>query len=113
MGANKLFWMPVRRSTVSGGGSALTGAVENEDSDLMLFELFLRNSRVNGVSSIVNYKRRSITLKWKAFALLPNQCTGYFRIDVLLWNYIIESCCDERRQSKAKNENGADPYIED
>ena len=55
------------------GGTALTCAVDNPDSDPKLVELILRTYRHSNASnfkSFVNNKRQSTTLKWKSLYYL-------------------------------------------
>ena len=52
------------------GGTVLTGALENEDSDpevvRLLLEKWKSSSDSKSFISLVNYQRKSTTLKWKS-----------------------------------------------
>ena len=108
------------------GGNALTGAVENEDSDpdvvRIILEKFKSSCSSGKFSSIVNYKRTSTTIKWKGIYLVARTLyrTGLTNTGVL------HSLASDSGTSalnlavirgdveivKILLENGADPYVE-
>ena len=77
MGANKLETVKVLLDAGAsldyrtfGGSSALTNAVSNEDSDPDVVRLVLKKVQsthsVEDLSSVVNYRRKPTTFKWKS-----------------------------------------------
>jgi ankyrin repeat protein len=77
MGANKLETVKVLLNAGArldyrtfGGGTILTGVVENEDSDPDVIRLILEKLKSSSDSktfiSLVNYQRKSTTFKWKS-----------------------------------------------
>ena len=133
MGANKLETVNVLLDAGAsldyrtfGGGSALTGAVENEDSDpnvvRTILEKFQKSCSPKEFSSIVNYKRRSITLKWKSIRFVAKSMyRSGFKISELMYSLAINSGITSLNLAVMRGdveivkillENGADPYIE-
>ncbi len=133
MGANKLDTVKMLLNTGTlldyrtfGGSSVLTNAVANEDSDPDVVRIVLEKlkSSCNSkeFSSIVNYKRKSTTLKWKgiyfvAKTLYPTDISKTGLIKYLA----VESGTTALNNAVTRGdveivqillENGADPYIE-
>ena len=109
-----------------GGGSVLTSLMTSEDSDphvlRLVFEKLLLSCREEELSSIVNYKRSSTTLKWKGIYCLAKIMyrTGVSKSG-LMRHLAVESGTialniavmrGDIEIVKILLENGADPYVE-
>eukprot|EP00938_MAST-03A_sp_MAST-3A-sp1_P002694 g2694.t1 len=109
-----------------GGGSVLTSLTTNEDSDpdvlRLVFEKLLLSCREEELSSIVNYKRSSTTLKWKGIYCLAKIMyrTGASKSG-LMRHLAVESGTTALNIAVMRGdieivkillENGADPYVE-
>eukprot|EP00938_MAST-03A_sp_MAST-3A-sp1_P003520 g3520.t1 len=108
------------------GGNALTGAVENEDSDPDVVRIILQKLKSSHNSkefaSIMNYKRKSTTLKWKSIRCVAKVL---YRIGMsktgLMESLAIHSGITALNLAVMRGdveivkillENGADPYVE-
>ena len=133
MGANKLETVKVLVDAGASidyrtfsGGNALTGAVENEDSDPDVVRLILEKLKSSHSSkefaSIMNYKRKSTTLKWKSIRCVAKVL---YRIGMsktgLMESLAIHSGITALNLAVMRGdveivkillENGADPYVE-
>ena len=108
------------------GSTVLLNAVGNEDSDPNVLRLILGEIQVNGSPEefclILNYKRKSTTLKWKGINYVARTLyrTGISKSMLMtifdqIWNNTIESCSITEvmiRDCEYSSENGADPYVE-
>jgi ankyrin repeat protein len=108
------------------GGSALTNAISNEDSDPDVVRIILEKVKSScnpkEFSSIVNYKKKSSTFKWKSIRFVAKVLyrTGVSKsgltetlainsgITALNWAVMR----GDVEIVKILLENGADPYIE-
>ena len=108
------------------GGNALTGAVENEDSDPDVVQIILEKLKSSSSSkeftSIVNYKRTPTTLKWKGIYFVAKALyrTGVSKTG-LMQSLAIDSGTSALNLAVIRGdveivkillENGADPYVE-
>ena len=108
------------------GGNALTGAVENEDSDPDVVRIILEKLKsshsTKEFASIMNYKRTSTTIKWKGIYFVAKALcrTGILKIGLMEF-LAVESGTTAVNQAVMRGdveivkillENGADPYVE-
>ncbi|MDC3321666.1 ankyrin repeat domain-containing protein, partial [bacterium] len=108
------------------GGTILTGAVENEDSDPDVIRLILEKLKSSSDSktftSLVNYQRKSTTFKWKSIRLTA---TALYRMGLaksgLMWSLGIYSGTTPLNAAVMRGdvkvvkillENDANPYVE-
>ena len=133
MGANKLETVKVLLDAGASldfrtfsGGNALTGAVENEDSDpavvRTILEKFKSSYSPKELSSIVNVKRSPTTIKWKGIYFVAKALyrTGISKTGLM--KYLAVECGTTALNHavmrgdieivKILLENGADPYVE-
>jgi hypothetical protein len=109
-----------------GGGNVMTSAIENEDSDpdivRILLEKFKSSCSSTEFSSIVNYKRRSTTFKWRSIRYVAKVLyrTGVSKTG-LIESLAIHSGTTALNLAVMRGdveivkillENGADPYTE-
>ena len=108
------------------GGNALTGAAENEDSDpdvvRIVLEKFKSSCSPKEFSSIVNYRTKASTFKWKVLHFVSKNLnrTGLSKSGLMyamsLWpgsaalNFAVMR--GDVEIVKILLENGADPYVE-
>ena len=102
------------------GGTALTGAVENEDSDPEIVRLLLNQSEI--VKSQINYQRRPTTLKWKSIYFVAKRLwrmgisksglMGSLAIDAGTTPLNLAVVRGDVEIVKMLLEAGADPYVE-
>ena len=133
MGANKLQTVKVLLAAGASidyrtfsGGNALTGAVENEDSDpdvvRIILEKFKSSHSSKEFASIMNYKRTSTTIKWKGIYFVAKALcrTGILKTGLMEF-LAVESGTTALNQAVMRGdveivkillENGADPYVE-
>ncbi len=132
MGANKLETVKVLLDAGASldyrtftGGTALTAAVDNEDSDpdvvRIILEKLKSSSSSKEFSSILNYKRKSTTLKWKGIYFVAKALyrTGVSKTGLMaslaLWsgttalNWAVVR--GDVEIVKILLKNGADPFI--
>ena len=134
MGANKLETVKVLLDAGASvdyrtfsGGSALTNAVENEDSDPAVVRIILEKLKSScspkEFASIVNYKRKSTTLKWKGIyfcckGFVSTRCIENWSPCNLLQLNVVPPALNHAVMRgdveivKILLANGADPYIE-
>ena len=108
-----------------GGGNALTCAVENEDSDPDVVRIILEKVKSScspkEFSSIVNYKKKSSTFKWKTIRFVAKALyrTGVSKT-VLMEYLAVQSGTTALNLAVMRGdveivkillESGADPYI--
>ena len=133
MGANKLETVKVLLDAGASveyrtfsGSSALTNAVENEDSDpdvvRIILEKFKLSCSPKQFALIVNFKRKSTTMKWKGIYFLAKAVhrTGTSKTGLMAFlacesgttalNYAVMR--GDVEIVKILLENGADPYVE-
>jgi len=133
MGANKLETVKVLLNAGArldfrtfAGGTILTGAVENEDSDPEVVRLILEklksSSNSKTFTSLVNYQKKSSTLKWKSIYFIAKALyrTGISKTELMISLAISAGSTPlnlavirgDVEIVKLLLENGANPYVE-